>query len=82
MKGLTGFKLSETVFVSLRYIVDPAGNRKTNRQHIPDTQEEMTETVLIGWCELLPIDFPCFLTLQYNLYGSYLCKDIKQAQEA
>lgn len=44
MKGLTGFKLSETVFVSLGYSVDPAGNRKTNRQHIPDTQGEMTET--------------------------------------
>lgn len=44
MERLTGFKVREAVFVLLGYTVDPARNGKTNSQHIPATQEEMTET--------------------------------------
>ncbi len=43
MEGLTGFKLRETVFVPLRYTIEPTRDGKTDRQHIPDTEEDMTE---------------------------------------
>lgn len=45
MERLTGFKVREAVSVLLGYTVDPARNGKTNRQHIPDTQEEMTDRI-------------------------------------
>lgn len=45
MKGLTGFKLRETIFVLLSYTVDPTRNGKTNSQHIPGAEEKMTDEI-------------------------------------
>lgn len=43
VEELTWFKLGEAVFVLVGYTIDPARNGKTNSQHIPDTEEYMTE---------------------------------------
>lgn len=43
VEELTWLKLGEAVFVLVGYTIDPARNGKTNSQHIPDTEEYMTE---------------------------------------